>query len=183
MRKIWLFLILFPGGIGPPSRGAEEGNFSTQPTNADIVVVGAGIAGLAAALDAGRAGANVTVIDTWSVFGGHAVMSQGLVCLVDTPFKRARGIADSPDLAIGDFLTHGRDANPDWVRLYARESKGEVYDWLGHSVYVGSAFSRALMETAFSVNTNRMGAAWDWSVPSMWNASVGRTSTSSGTRR
>ncbi|MBL9126732.1 MAG: FAD-binding protein, partial [Verrucomicrobiales bacterium] len=49
----------------------------------DLVVVGTGISGLAAALDAGRAGANVTVIDMWSVFGGHAVMSSGLVCLVD----------------------------------------------------------------------------------------------------
>ncbi|HXJ75832.1 MAG TPA: FAD-binding protein, partial [Candidatus Dormibacteraeota bacterium] len=43
---------------------------------------------------------------------------------------RERHIADSPDLAIRDFLTHGGDANPDWVRLYARDSNREVYDWL-----------------------------------------------------
>jgi len=87
-----------------------------QP-KADLVVVGSGISGLAAALDAGRGGANVTVIDMWSVFGGHAVMSGGLVCLVDTPFQREHHVADSPELAIHDFLTHGQDANPDWVRL------------------------------------------------------------------
>lgn len=103
---------------------------AVPPPKADLVIVGTGISGLAAALDAGRAGANVTVIDMWSVFGGHAVMSGGLVCLVDTPFQRERHIADSPDLAIRDFLTHGQDANPDWVRLYARDSKREVYDWL-----------------------------------------------------
>ena len=97
---------------------------------ADLVIVGTGISGLAAALDAGRAGANVTVVDMWSVFGGHAVMSGGLVCLVDTPFQRAHNVADSPDLAIRDFLRHGEDANPDWVRLYARDSNREVYDWL-----------------------------------------------------
>jgi hypothetical protein len=97
---------------------------------ADLVVVGTGISGLAAALDAGRGGANVTVIDMWSVFGGHAVMSSGLVCLVDTPFQRTNNVFDSPDLAIDDFLKHGKDANRDWVRLYARESSREVYGWL-----------------------------------------------------
>lgn len=97
---------------------------------ADLVVVGTGISGLAAALDAGRAGANVTVIDMWSVFGGHAVMSGGLVCLVDTPFQQAAHVDDSPRRAIKDFLKHGQDANPDWVRLYARNSKREVHDWL-----------------------------------------------------
>src|ERR1017187_3772332 len=95
-----------------------------QP-KADLVVAGSGISGLAAALDAGRGGANVTVIDMWSVFGGHAVMSGGLVCLVDTPFQREHHVADSPELAIRDFLTYGQDANPDWVRLYARNSKRE----------------------------------------------------------
>lgn len=103
---------------------------AAPPPKADLVIVGTGISGLAAALDAGRAGANVTVIDMWSVFGGQAVMSGGLVCLVDTPFQRATNIVDSPDLAIDDFLKHGKDANPNWVHLYAHESRREVYDWL-----------------------------------------------------
>ena len=77
-------------------------------------------------LDAGRAGANVTVIDMWSVFGDHAVMSGGLVCLVNTPFQRATNVFDSPDRTIDDFLEHGKDANRDWVRLSARESSREV---------------------------------------------------------
>ena len=111
-------------------QSAETRDSAAPLLRADLVIVGTGISGLAAALDAGRAGANVTVIDMWSVFGGHAVMSGGLVCMVDTPFQQAHNVADSPDLAIRDFLTHGEDANPDWVRLYARDSKREVYDWL-----------------------------------------------------
>ncbi|MCI0538727.1 MAG: FAD-dependent oxidoreductase [Verrucomicrobiales bacterium] len=125
-----LLLSLVLHGIGPRLLGAEALASASPPQKADLVIVGTGISGLAAALDAGRAGANVTVIDMWSVFGGHAVMSGGLVCLMDTPFQRAHNVADSPDLAIRDFLTHGKDANPDWVRLYARDSKREVYDWL-----------------------------------------------------
>ena len=130
MRITLLLLFLALGGARPRLQGAETRDSAAPPRKADLVIVGTGISGLAAALDAGRAGANVTAIDMWSVFGGHAVMSGGLVCLVDTPFQRAHNVADSPDLAIRDFLTHGEDANPDWVRLYARDSKREVYDWL-----------------------------------------------------
>lgn len=125
-----LLLSLVLHGTGPRLLGAEAPASASPPPKADLVVVGAGISGLAAALDAGRAGANVTVIDMWSVFGGHAVMSGGLVCLVDTPFQKAHKVDDSPVLAIADFLAHGKDANQDWVRLYARDSKREVYDWL-----------------------------------------------------
>ena len=47
-----------------------------QDADADVVVVGAGISGLAAALEAGRQGARVQVIDMWSIFGGHAVLAR-----------------------------------------------------------------------------------------------------------
>jgi hypothetical protein len=42
-------------------------------------------------------------------------------------------------MAIDDFLKHGIDANPDWVRLYARDSEREVHDWL---VALGVGWSR-----------------------------------------
>ena len=131
MKTTFLLLLnLLLCGIGPRVLGAELQASTHPPREADVVIVGTGISGLAAALDAGRAGANVTVIDMWSVFGGHAVMSGGLVCLVNTPFQQATNVFDSPRLAIRDFLQHGQDANPAWVRLYARNSKREVYDWL-----------------------------------------------------
>src|SRR5258706_5529493 len=108
---------------------------AATPPQSDVVIVGAGISGLSAALEAGRAGANVTVIDMGSVFGGHAVMSSGMVCLVDTPEQRASNVLDSPDLAFGDFMSHGEDANRGWVRFYAQNSRHEIYDWL-HDVGV-----------------------------------------------
>jgi len=130
MRTTLHLLCLLLYGLGPGLLGAETLASASPPPKADLVIVGTGISKLAAALNAGRAGANVTVIDMWSVFGGHAVMSGGLVCLVDTPYQRATNVFDSPRLAIRDFLTNGVDANPDWVHLYARDSKREVYDWL-----------------------------------------------------
>ena len=96
----------------------------------DVIIVGAGLAGLSAALEAGRAGANVLVVDEASIFGGHAIMSGGDVSIVDTPFQHAKNVQDSADLAYRDFMKWGEDNDTEWVRLYVEHSKVEIYDWL-----------------------------------------------------
>ena len=53
----------------------------------DVVIIGAGIAGLTTALEAARGGAIVDVIDVASVFGGHAVVSEGGLALAGTPVQ------------------------------------------------------------------------------------------------
>lgn len=95
-----------------------------------VIVVGAGISGLTTALELGRGGADVTVVDMSSVFGGHAVMSQGGVSIIDTPLQREAGIQDNADMAAGDFVKWGEDADPDWVRYYVDHSRTEIYEWL-----------------------------------------------------
>jgi flavocytochrome c len=95
-----------------------------------VIVVGAGISGLTTVLELGRGGAEVTVVDMSSVFGGHAVMSQGGVSVIDTPLQRESGIEDNVDMAYRDFLDWGEDVDPDWVRYYVDHSRSEIYDWL-----------------------------------------------------
>jgi predicted oxidoreductase len=97
--------------------------------DADVIVVGAGIAGLAAALEAESRGARVLVIEANSVAGGHAVKAGGFA-LVDTPLQRAKGYRDSPDIAYRDLMAWGEDADPWWVRHYADNSLTQVHDWL-----------------------------------------------------
>lgn len=116
------------GGFVGSAAGATES--PQEAVAADVIIVGAGISGLSAALELGRSGAKVTVIDMASVFGGHAVMSQGGVCLVDTPTQADVGIEDSPDLAYEDFIRWGEDADADWVRYYVDHSRSDIYDWL-----------------------------------------------------
>lgn len=96
----------------------------------DAIVVGAGLSGLAAALEIARGGGRVTVVDRASVFGGHAVMAMGDVCLVGTPAQEARGIRDTPELAVADIMRWGKSPSPEWVRLYAEKSREEIHDWL-----------------------------------------------------
>ena len=88
----------------------------TQRVGADVIVVGAGIAGITAALEASAAGANVLIIEKSSVAGGHAVRAGGFA-MIDTPLQRKKGIEDSPDLAAEDLLAWGEDADAAWVRL------------------------------------------------------------------
>ena len=73
----------------PPPATSLSAATATQP---DAIVVGSGIAGLSAAYELALGGARVTVIDMASVFGGHAVMATGDLCLVGTPFQEAQGV-------------------------------------------------------------------------------------------
>lgn len=99
--------------------------------DADVIVIGAGIAGLSAALEAEERGAKVIVLEAASVGGGHAVKAGGFA-LVGTPLQEKRGYRDDAETAIADLLAWGEDADPGWVRRYVENSRGEVHDWLEH---------------------------------------------------
>ncbi|MBL8223067.1 MAG: FAD-dependent oxidoreductase, partial [Bryobacterales bacterium] len=103
---------------------------SVAAAGPDVLIAGAGIGGLSTALEAARNGARVVVVDQASVFGGHAVASEGGLFLVGTPAQRAQGIQDSPDLAYRDFVKWGEDADEYWARLYADRSLTDVHDWM-----------------------------------------------------
>jgi predicted oxidoreductase len=103
---------------------------SNSVDNADLIIVGAGLAGLSAALEAGRSGAKVLVLDEASLFGGHAIMSEGELSIVDSPLQRSKGVQDSPDLAYADFIKWGEDNDPEWVHYYVEHSKVEIFEWV-----------------------------------------------------
>jgi choline dehydrogenase-like flavoprotein len=83
-----------------------------------------------------------------SVYGGHAVMSQGGVSIIDTPVQAAAGQKDSPDLAYRDFIEWGEGANREWVRYYVDHSRRQIHDWL---VDLGVQFSGVLDSPGNSV--------------------------------
>ena len=97
--------------------------------DAEALVVGAGIAGLAAAVEMGRDGVNVRVLDMNSVIGGHAVMAGGFA-IVDTPVQHREGFTDSPERAYADWMAWTEDGNREWVRYYAERSREMIYDWV-----------------------------------------------------
>src|SRR2546428_2092491 len=71
---------------------------------ADVVVIGAGAAGLSAAIKAADAGASVIVVETNYDVGGHAIISGGNTPLGGgTSAQKKYGIEDSPDLVFSDL--------------------------------------------------------------------------------
>ncbi|MFB7272001.1 FAD-dependent oxidoreductase [Streptomyces sp. NPDC056244] len=96
----------------------------------DLVVIGSGVAGLAAAVEAAEAGLDVRLLEAADTIGGASVMSGAACFLVDTPLQRSQGITDSVELAMADWQRMGGPtADLEWARRYVADSAREVYEW------------------------------------------------------
>ncbi|KAA5828284.1 FAD-binding dehydrogenase [Saccharopolyspora hirsuta] len=94
-------------------------------TEPDVIVVGAGLAGLVATYELVRAGRRVVVVDqeNRANLGGQAFWSLGGLFLVDSPEQRRLGVRDSYELALQDWLGSAgfdRDDEDRWGRQWAR---------------------------------------------------------------
>jgi flavocytochrome c len=95
-----------------------------------VLVVGAGGAGLAAALEAANAGIEVTVLDAAEQVGGATARAGGVVYAADTAIQKAAGVEDSVEELFAYLMTisHYR-LEPRLVRTSAAGTR-EVVDWL-----------------------------------------------------
>ena len=106
--------------------------------DADVIVVGAGLAGLVAAAEAADAGRRVLLLDQEGEqsLGGQAFWSLGGLFFVDSPEQRRLGIHDSRELAERDWMTTaGFDRAEDewprrWAKAYLDFAAGEKRAWL-----------------------------------------------------
>ena len=107
-------------------------------TDADLIVVGAGLAGLVAAAEAADAGRSVLILDQEGEqnLGGQAFWSFGGLFFVDSPEQRRFGIHDSHEFAARDWMnTAGFDRAEDhwprkWAEAYLDFAAGEKRSWL-----------------------------------------------------
>ena len=74
----------------------------------DIIVVGSGFAGLAAALEARLGGAEVLLIEKMPAFGGNSAINGGAFSVAGTPLQKKAGIKDSPEQMLADMIKSGR---------------------------------------------------------------------------
>jgi len=124
------------GGTGAP-RAASVATVQNI-TEADVVVVGAGLAGLVATAELADAGKRVVLVDQEpeASLGGQAFWSFGGLFLVDSPEQRRLGIRDSVELAFQDWMgAAGYDREEDaWGRRFAEAylefAAGEKRAWL-----------------------------------------------------
>jgi len=96
----------------------------------DVIVIGGGLAGHCAALEAAAGGAEVLLLEKQQEVGGSTVMSGGSFAFAGTDMQRAAGIEDSADLLYRDMRQVGAEQNdPALVRLYA-DRQLDTYHWL-----------------------------------------------------
>lgn len=105
---------------------------------ADVVVIGAGGAGLAAAITAQEKGAQVIVLEKMSSAGGNTILSGGLYNCVDPTRQQRSGVEDSVEKHIQQTLEGGDNvANPELVQILCEnatdgllwlESMGMMFD-------------------------------------------------------
>nr|WP_246386607.1 FAD-dependent oxidoreductase [Litorivivens lipolytica] len=97
----------------------------------DVIVVGSGVAGTSAAIEAASAGSKVLVLEMLPKLGGSSAMSGGVVyCGGGTALQKACGVEDTVE-AMRDYIltASGLYAQTDKVELYCEQSVAH-FDWL-----------------------------------------------------
>nr|CAD6603073.1 FAD-binding dehydrogenase [Rhizobium sp. Khangiran2] len=139
----------------------------------DVIVVGAGLAGLVAATELADAGRSVTIVDQEpeQSLGGQAFWSLGGLFLVDSPEQRRMSIRDSYELAREDWFGSAAFDRPEdywpraWAEAYLAFAAGEKREWLraiGHRLFpvVGWAERGGWSATSHGNSVPRFHITW-----------------------
>lgn len=120
---------------------AAEKTAEHTEREADIVIVGGGVAGLTAAVEASATGLDVVLIEKMGMLGGSTALSGGKILAAGSVFQKEQGIEDTPkefyDFMIGmgeglvnedklKMIAEGSAANIDWLMEQGVEFSGEI---------------------------------------------------------
>jgi len=108
----------------------EEGGNPNAPQNYDVVIVGSGGAGLAAAIQAHDEGARVVIIEKMPTIGGNTIKASVGMNAAETRFQKLKGIEDSKELFYEETLKGGQfKNNPVLLREFV-DLAPEAIEWL-----------------------------------------------------
>lgn len=100
------------------------------PKETDVVVIGAGGAGLTSAIAAHEKGVKVILIEKTELLGGNTNYATGGINAAGTRIQKAAGIEDSPELFYEDTMKGGKNKNnKELVKVLTKNSAG-IVDWL-----------------------------------------------------
>ncbi|MDP5146473.1 flavocytochrome c [Shewanella sp. ULN5] len=95
--------------VAPAMAISEKADGIKWDKEVEIVIIGSGFAGLAAAIEAKKLGAkDVQVFEKMSYFGGNSAINGGLFAAPVTPMQKKEGIEDSVERMVADQLASGR---------------------------------------------------------------------------
>lgn len=109
---------------------AEDKALEEQTLEADVVVIGAGGAGMTAAITAHEAGKEVILLEKMPYAGGNTTKSTGGMNAAETSVQAELGIEDSVQTFIDDTMTGGKNVNDLALVTTMAENSAEAIDWL-----------------------------------------------------
>ena len=129
------FLVASIGGIGTLAASAgvhaapaPESSVEIPSETHDVVVVGAGAAGVACAIEAKAQGADVVLLEKFCRPDGNTLYASGRICCVGSRYQK--DVDDSVDAFVKDQIHETRGVgDPECMRAFA-ELSGETMDWI-----------------------------------------------------
>lgn len=96
----------------------------------DVVIVGAGGAGMSAALEAKAAGMNPVILEKMPVAGGNTSKASSGMNASETKFQKEQGISDRNDLFYEETLKGGHNTNNKEMLRFFVDHSADAIDWL-----------------------------------------------------
>lgn len=101
-----------------------------ETVTADVVVIGAGGAGMTAAIQLKQEGLNVVILDKMPMVGGNTLKATGGMNAAETSVQAKLGIEDSIETFVEDTIKGGHDINDEALVRVMAENSAAAIDWL-----------------------------------------------------
>lgn len=125
------------------TQGADlDPSLTPWDEEADVVVIGTGFAGLAAAIEAKLSGCSVLILEKMGHCGGNSAISDGAMAAAGTSMQEDREIVDSAEIMLADMLAAGAGLNHPQLTKILAEKSSEVLSWVIN--YLGVEFQERL---------------------------------------
>ena len=125
----------------------------------DTIIIGAGTAGIPAAIFAAERGLKVLVIEKASVIGGTLFVSTGQISGAGTVFQERKGIKDSPDQHFDDIMRINNNTSDPTLTRILTDHAGPTINWLaanGYTIFDNHPVKK-MAHDAFSVARYQQG--------------------------
>ncbi|MEH7377498.1 FAD-dependent oxidoreductase [Neobacillus drentensis] len=96
----------------------------------DLIILGGGLAGMCAAVEAGETGAHVLLLEKQDELGGSTVLSSGYMAFAGTDMQEKAGIIDSTETLLADMIEVGGGVNEQALVEAYGQHQLETYNWL-----------------------------------------------------
>lgn len=113
----------------------DRGTAATPHRRYDLLVIGAGTAGIPAAIFAAARGASVLVLDAAATIGGTLLLTSGQISAAGTRVQRQMGIVDTPELFFQDLMRISRGTIDQPIARLAVDNAAATVDWLMDNGY------------------------------------------------